>query len=82
MANPSTTNQSVWNLTLGLIFKEAVNLGGCAVVSANSETVIGDVHDQVLAHDGQTDQTEVSTRKRARRCADIDAGQAGAEVSG
>jgi hypothetical protein len=50
------------SLTLGLIFKEAVDLGGRTVVSADSETVISNVEDQVLAHNGQTDETEISTR--------------------
>lgn len=69
------------NLTLGLVLKEAVDLGGRAVVRADGETVIGSIEDQVLAHDGQTDEAEISTRQRTRRCADIDAGQAGATVS-
>lgn len=43
--------------------------------------MISSVEDQVLAHDGQTDEAEISTRQRTRRCADIDAGQAGAKVS-
>ena len=68
-------------LTLGLILKEAVNLGGCAVVGANSEAVVSSVKDQVLTHNGQTDKTEISTRQRTRRSADIDAGETGAKVS-
>lgn len=68
-------------LTLGLVVEEAVDLGGCAVVGANSETVIGSVEDQVLAHNGQTDEAEISTRSRVRRCADINAGETGTTVS-
>ena len=68
-------------LTLGLIVQETVHLGGGTVVGADGETVVGSVQDQVLTHDGQTDQTEVSTRQRTRRSADIDAGQTGASVS-
>lgn len=59
LLNGVSTNNG---LALSLVGKEAVDLGGCAVESANSETVISSVKDQVLAHDGQTDQTEVSTR--------------------
>ena len=43
--------------------------------------MISTVKDQVLAHYGQTDQTEISTGGRMRRSADIDAGETGAEVS-
>lgn len=68
-------------LTLGLVGQEAVNLGGCAVVGADSETVISSVEDQVLAHDGQTDEAEISTRSRVRRSADINAGETGTIVS-
>lgn len=81
ISNDVTNGLSCVELTLGLIFQETVNLGGSTVVSADGETVISTVEDQVLAHDGQTDQTEISTGGRMRRSADIDAGEAGAEVS-
>lgn len=68
-------------LTLGLVVQEAVNLGGCAVVGADGKTVIGNVEDQVLAHNGQTDEAEISTRSRVRRSADINAGETGTIVS-
>lgn len=68
-------------LTLGLVGQEAVNLGGCAVVGADRETVVSSVKDQVLAHDGQTDEAEISTRSRVRRSADINAGETGTIVS-
>ena len=68
-------------LTLGFIAQEAVDLGGGTVVGTNSETVIGNIEDQILAHDGQTDKAEVSTRDGARRGADIDAGKTSAFVS-
>lgn len=68
-------------LTLGLVVQEAVNLGGGAVEGADSETVIGNVEDQVLAHDGQTNEAEISTGNRMRRSTDIDAGETGAIVS-
>jgi len=47
-------------LALGLVLEEAVNLGDSAVESNNIEAVVGSVEDQVLTHDGQTDETEVS----------------------
>ena len=71
----------VLRLTLGFIVEETVNLGGSTVVGANGETVVSGVENQVLTHDGQTDQTKISTGQRTRRSADIDAGEAGAEVS-
>lgn len=67
--------------TLGLVGKEAVDLGNSTVVSNNGETVVSSVQDQVLTHDGQTDEAEITTRFRPRRSADINAGQARAEVS-
>lgn len=39
------------------------------------------VHDQVLAHDGQTNEAKVTTGTSVRRSADIDAGKTGAIVS-
>ena len=42
--------------------------------------MISSIENQVLAHDGQTDETEVTTRLTVRR-ADIDAGQSRTEVS-
>lgn len=68
-------------LTLSLVLQEAVDLGGGTVVGADGEAVVSSVKDQVLTHNGQTDETEISTRQRTRRSADIDAGEAGAEVS-
>lgn len=45
--------------------------------------MVSGVENQVLAHDGQTDETEISsgTKKTARGSADIDAGETGAIVS-
>lgn len=72
---------SFHRLTLGLIIEETVDLGGGTVVGADGEALVGTVKDQVLAHDGQTDEAEISTRGRAHRSTDIDAGEAGANVS-
>jgi hypothetical protein len=49
------------NLTFGLIGEEVVNLGHSSVESNDIVTVIGGVQDQVLAHHGQADQTEISS---------------------
>lgn len=76
-----------WNLlfsgllTLSLVRQEVVNLGDGAVESADGEAVISNVQDEVLAHNGQTDEAEVSTRSKVRRSTDIDAGETGAIVS-
>lgn len=43
--------------------------------------MVGNIKDQILAHDGQTDETEVATGDNPRRSTDIDAGQTGAIVS-
>ena len=43
--------------------------------------MVGNVHDQVLAHNGQTDETEVTTESDPRWSADIDAGKTCARVS-
>lgn len=67
--------------TLGLVFEETVDFGDGPVVGDDREAVVGGVQDQVLTHDSQTDQAEVTTGDGLRRSADIDAGQAGAEVS-
>ena len=67
--------------TFGLIFKKAVNLLYSTIEDCDSEFVIGHIQDQVLAHDGQTDESEISTECDPRWSADIDAGQTGATVS-
>lgn len=58
-------------LTLGLICEETINLGGGSVESNNSETVISSIEDQVLAHNSQTDEAEISTVKH---CAALSTG--------
>lgn len=47
--------------TFGLIREEVINLADSTVESNDGETVVGNVHDQVLAHDGQADEAEIST---------------------
>lgn len=67
-------------LTLGLIVEEAVDLGDGTVEGHNGETVISGVENQVLAHDSQTDEAEITTGFMARG-ADINAGKTRTEVS-
>ena len=43
--------------------------------------MVGNIHDQVLTHHGQTDETEVTTGIDPRWSADIDAGKTCARVS-
>lgn len=47
--------------TLGLILEEVVNLGDGTVESTNSESVVGSVENNVLSHNSQADEAEVST---------------------
>jgi hypothetical protein len=51
---------SIGLLTLGLVGKEVVDLGDGSVERADTESVVGNVHDQVLAHDGQTDEAHIT----------------------
>lgn len=67
-------------LTFSFVLEKAIYFGDSAIEDDHSETMIGSIEDQVLTHDGQTDQTEVTTRLTVRR-ADIDAGQSRTEVS-
>lgn len=67
-------------LTLGLVLEEVVNLADSAVESNNVEAMVGSVEDQVLAHDGKTNEAEISTGV-ARSLADIDASETCAKVS-
>lgn len=49
-------------LTLGLVCKEVVNLGNGSVEGNDIETVIRSVENQVLAHNGQANEAEVTSR--------------------
>lgn len=57
-----------------------VNLADSAVEGDDSVSVISSVHDQVLAHDSETDEAEISTGD-TRILADVDAGKMCAKVS-
>jgi hypothetical protein len=45
------------------------------------ESMVGSIQDQVLAHDGQTNQAKITTGFGMRGWADIDAGQSRSKVS-
>jgi hypothetical protein len=68
-------------LTFGLILQETINFGNSAIKGDNGETMISDIQNEVLAHDGQTDEAKITTRGSIPRGIDIDAGETGAEVS-
>jgi hypothetical protein len=53
--------QRILWLTLGLIGKEVVHLGDSSVESNDFVPVVSGVENQVLAHHGQADQTEISS---------------------
>ena len=67
--------------TFGFILEETVNLGDGAVEGNDGETVVGGVQNEILAHDSQTNEAEISTGFRLRGGADIDAGQSRTMVS-
>ena len=67
--------------TFGFISKKAVDLHYGTIEDCDSKFVIGHIQNQVLAHDGQTDKSEISTEFDPRWSADIDAGQTGTTVS-
>lgn len=49
--------------TFGFIGQKAVDLGDGAVESDDIKAVVGRVEDQILAHDGQSNETKVSAIK-------------------
>lgn len=68
--------------TFCLIVHKSIDLGHGAVESHDIEfLMIGNIQEKVLAHNGQTDEAEVTTGSDPRKSADIDAGQTGATVS-
>lgn len=67
--------------TFCLIFQKTIDLRCGAVKGDDGEAMIGNVHDQVLTHNGQADEAEIATMVDPRGSADIDAGKTGASVS-
>jgi hypothetical protein len=48
-------------LTLGLVCKEFVDLGNGTVEGDDIDTMVGSVEDQVLTHDSQANEAEISS---------------------
>ena len=68
--------------TFRFIVHESIDLGHGTVESHDVELLmIGNIQKQILTHDSQTDEAEITTAIDPRRSADIDAGQTGATVS-
>lgn len=67
--------------TFRLVLNEAVDFGDSTIEGNDFEAVVGGVHDEVLAHDGQANEAEISTGIWWHRRADIDAGQSRSTVS-
>ena len=70
-----------YSQTFRFILEKTVNLCNGSIEGTDYEFVIGNVHNQVLTHDGQADEAEVSTGMFPRWSADVDAGKTGATVS-
>jgi hypothetical protein len=49
------------SLTLGLVLDEVVDLGNGTVEGNDGETVISGVQDDILSHDSQANEAEIST---------------------
>jgi hypothetical protein len=67
--------------TFGFVFKKAIDFAKGPIMNDDRVTMIGNVQDQVLTHDGQTDEAEIRTGVDPRWSADIHAGKTGAAVS-
>ena len=69
--------------TFCFIGKESIDLGDGTIEGNDSEAVVCCIEDEVLTHDGQTDETEVTfwLTVVSVRSADIDAGETRTIVS-
>lgn len=67
-------------LTLGLVREEVVDLAHGTIEGNDGESMIGGIEDQVLSHDSETNEAEI-TAGNARMLADVDAGKTCARVS-
>ena len=61
--------------TFGFVCHEVIDFRDGSIEANDLEAMVCSVHDQVLAHNGQTNEAKISTRLRLRYCTDIDAGQ-------
>lgn len=71
----SSSNSYRPQRTLGLVFQETVDFRDRPVVGHDSEAVVRGIENQVLAHDGQTDKAEITTRSMSRERAGVHAGR-------
>ena len=67
--------------TFCFIFKKTIDLVCGTIEGDDGEAMICNVQDQVLTHDGQPDEAEITTVVDPRGSADIDASKTGAAVS-
>lgn len=70
----------IWR-TFCFILEKTVHFGCSPIESHYRELVVRNVQYQVLTHDSETDEAEITTRVDPRLSADIDAGETGAIVS-
>jgi hypothetical protein len=47
--------------TFCFICQEAINFGDGTIEGDDFEAMVGSIHDQVLAHDGQTNKAKITT---------------------
>ena len=67
--------------TFSFVTQEAIDLGDGSIEGNDGEAMVGSVQDQVLAHDGQTNEAKISSGFGLRRSTDIDAGETRTMVS-
>lgn len=70
-----------YSQTFGLICKKTVNLFHSTIENRDDKFMICRIQYQILAHYGQADKAEISSRVDPRWSADINAGKTGAVVS-
>jgi hypothetical protein len=54
-------------LSFGLVVKKVIHFRRCTVKGTNDESVISHVENQVLTHDSQTNQTNISSVKEEEK---------------
>jgi hypothetical protein len=62
-------------LTFGLVCQEVIHLLNTTIVGGDGVSVIGHVENNVLTHDGQTNEAQIRTSSWSRLSTDIDAGE-------
>jgi len=74
-------HRKFWGQTFRLIVQEVIDLGHRPIEGYYREAMVRSVQNQILAHDGQTNEAKVTTGICPRMSADMDAGKTGATVS-